>query len=277
MSFDEKEHSLNAGEPVNLYLITFGANPAVDFFAYTDAENPIVDDGKTYLPIAIDRDPIRDSGSLDKTEIVVRLQRDVELATMFTPFPATQDIALRIKHGHIGDVFEFNWAGTITGIGREGDECVISARPVTSSLDGPFLGRTYTIGCGHVLYDARTCRANKSAATTTGTIIALTRGTVTLASGWNTPKPADRFITGRIEWTNSIGGKETRRILGVTGDTLRISRATNDIAVGGVINVILGCRRNVDDCEFLHNNILNHGGNPWIPTENPVGRRNVFY
>jgi hypothetical protein len=33
----------------------------------------------------------------------------------------------------------------------------------------------------------------------------------------------------------------------------------------------------MSDCQDVFNNILNHGGCPWIPLKNPIGNRNQYY
>ncbi len=94
-----------------------------------------------------------------------------------------------------------------------------------------------------------------------------------------------------IEWVNPAGDTEQRTILQIAEDmkTLTVSGFLRGFEVGDSIDVILGCNQQFEmnedgiglapdtDCHFLHNNINNFGGCPFIPKKNPVGRLNQFY
>jgi hypothetical protein len=284
MAFEFYEISRQLGEPFMLYLFTYGGeipgSPSVSqSFAYTDAEQMVVHGGNAYEPLAIMRDAITASGSLDRSALAVRMQRDAGFASLFQIWPPTQVITLVIRQGHIGDADADRlvvWSGRVLSVGREGDECVISCEPVSSSLRRPGLRRHYQIGCPHVLYGAQ-CQASRPAATVTATIASISGLSVTLNAGWEGVFPAAKFLDGLLTWVNDNGSTETRRILSVNSNTLSLNGFLRDLEVAMSVDVILGCNHQMDDCADLHNNIHNHGGCPWIPVKNPVGIRNQFY
>lgn len=80
-----------------------------------------------------------------------------------------------------------------------------------------------------------------------------------------------------IEWAAS-GRTERRTILDVqTDNTLLLSGPVRNLSVGATVTISLGCNHKMDDWASLHNNIVNFGGQPYIPLKNPVGIRNNFY
>lgn len=278
MTFTVYETSRRKGQPVNLFLFVHGEG-SDSYLAYTNAEQSITYDAKVYQPIAIDRGNINSSGNLDKSTLVLRMQRDVEIATMFKIWPPSRVVSLIIREGHIGDPdaeFLVVWSGKVLSIAREGDESVVSGEPVSSSLRRPGLRRHYQIGCPHALY-LPPCNANEAAATTTAVVEAISGNTVTLPTGWN-PQASAKYLGGKVKWTTAEGDVEVRKILKITSDrVLQVSGILRGLTVGMTASVILGCAHNQDDCLNLHNNIHNYGGCDWIPTKNPFGFYNNYY
>jgi uncharacterized phage protein (TIGR02218 family) len=250
-------------------------------YCYTDAEQELTVDGITYQPIPIARDAIVSSGTLDRTGLTVRMPRDVEISELFRVWPPTNVMTLIIRQGHLHedgspDEFLVCWSGRVLSLGREGDECVITGEPVSSSLRRPGLRRNYQLGCPHVLYGDE-CKANRASSTVATTVVSTSGTSVTLTAGWNGGFDPTKFREGIAEWINAAGGVEKRKILSVSGNTLALGGLLRDLVAGATIRVILGCNHQMDDCEFLFGNIKNHGGCPWIPINNPVGYRNNYY
>ena len=293
MAFATKEASRFDGEPVTLFNFIYegdaGDAPAsLTTFSYTDAEQAITSDGITYDPVPISRGKIGASGSLDKSALSIRLPRDIPLADLFIVYPPAQVVQLIIRQGHLSDdtpgppQFLVIWSGRVLSVGREDDECVITAEPISSSMRRSGLRRSYSIGCPHALYlghpDSGGCQALEAAATETGTVDVIVGTTITLAAGWEGARAPQKFVEGMVKWTDSVGGIQARKILRVTGNDLLLSGFLRDLVVTDTVSVILGCNHLEDDCQNLHNVIQSYGGFPWIPVgENPVGFRNIFY
>ncbi len=277
MTFSAIETSRHQGAPVTLYLFAYSETAS---FAYTDAEQAIQHDGITYEPIPIMRDSVTSSGTLDRSALAVRMPRDVELSELFRVYPPAQVVTLIIRQGHLSDTpepeFLVVWSGRVLSVGREGEECVVSCEPVSSSLRRPGLRRHYQLGCPHVLYGPQ-CQANKPASSVTATVASLSGAAITLNAGWNGEFPAARFTEGVVEWVNDAGGTERRKILSVAGNTLRLGGLLRDLEAGETITARLGCNHQMSDCAELFANIHNFGGCPWVPTTNPIGFRNNYY
>jgi hypothetical protein len=285
MPFASIETSRHRGQPVTLYHFIYSETA---YFAYTDAENPITRPSEIasgedviYEPIPIMRDAIVSSGTMDKSALAIRMPRDVELGDLFRVYPPAQVVTLIIRQGHLSDTddppeFLVIWSGRVLSVAREGDECVVSCEPVSSSLRRPGLRRHYQFGCPHVLYGPQ-CSANKATHSVSTTVSALSGTSITLPGGWNGSFDSSKFVEGVVEWINDAGGTERRKILKVTGNVLLLGGLLRDLDVGATITAALGCNHQMSDCQNLFANIQNFGGCPWIPTENPIGPRNNYY
>lgn len=285
MTFSALEASRQQGEPVTLYQFAYGDNAN---FAYTDAEqaisqptgNPPPNDTITYEPTPIMREGIVASGTLDRSALTIRMPRDVGLADLFLVYPPSQVVSLFIRQGHLSDTptpqFLVVWSGRVLSVGREGDECVVSCEPISSSLRRPGLRRHYQLGCPHVLYGPQ-CKADKASHSVTAVVSSLSGSSITLPAGWNGAFTASKFAEGVVEWVNDTGGTERRKILKVTGNTLLLGGLLRDLEAGMSVSARLGCNHQMSDCLELFNNIHNYGGCPWVPTENPIGFRNHYY
>lgn len=278
MSFPQYEKSRGRGEPTTLYYFRYGNQPNA-FYGYTDAEKPVIFNGDEYVPTPIDRGNLTANGTLDKAMLEIRTPQDVDLAGLFKVYPPTQVVNCIIRQGHIGDPGEewlVVWTGRIVSCAWESNQAKFSCEPVSTSMRRTGLRRHYQYGCPHVLYGSE-CRASKLAATITRTVVSVDDFKITLQDGWTAAGNVSNYVGGMIEW-DGLGGTEARTILSIAGlKTLSLSGPARGMEAGDSIKVILGCKRTMQACRNVHDNILNFGGQPWIPTKNPIGTANNFY
>lgn len=277
MTFETAEKSRYQGKPITLYLFQYG--PEADhYYGYTDAESVITDpsDGKEYFPLPITRGSITASGTLDKAALEIRTPRTADLAELFRVYPPSQVVSATLKQGHLGQApYMVVWLGRVLNCTREGSEAIFSCEPVSTSLRRPGLRRNYQLGCPHWLYGPQ-CQANKVAATSTHSVVSIAGTIVTLAANWADPHLPAKYYGGMIEWTTAGGETEIRTILTADATTISAGGLLRGLEVGMSLDVILGCSHLLDDCENLHNNILNYGGQWLIPIKNPYGNSSVF-
>ena len=282
MTFASQEESRQLGEPVNLYLFRFGSG-VNDYFAYADCEESVSFNGITFIPTPIDRANITSKTSLDKAELEIRTLQDTQLADKFRYYPPSEVVTLVIYQGHNLDPSNqwlAAWSGRVLGFKIEGNMAHYTCLPVSTSMQRPGLRRHYQYGCPHLLYGQGVgrCNANKAAATISRTVSALFSNAIELPDSWeSSPARKLKYANGMIEWTGA-GQTERRTILDVQSDNLLLlSGPVRNLIVGATVNISLGCNHKMDDCASIHNNIVNFGGQPYIPLKNPVGIRNNFY
>lgn len=276
MSFASKESSRAEGNPITLYYFRYGSAIG-SYYAFTDAEQIVTVAGVDYEPVPIQRGNVAASGSLDKANLEVRLARDNPVADLFRVYPPSQVVTLVIKQGHYDDgagEFLAVWTGRVLGCAWEDSEVILTGEPVSTSLRRAGLRRHYQFSCPHALYGPK-CNANQNDVTQDAVVAAIEGVNVTLAGGWNGALAVGKYIGGLFSWTNG-DNEELRTILRVDGNTLMLSGSLSGLIIAGDCTVAPGCNRQMTDCETLFDNILNFGGQPWIPLKNPIGVASPF-
>lgn len=280
--FGPFESSRAKSRPATLYLFRYGPSP-LNYYAYTDAEQSVRVDDIDYVPIPISRDKIVANGSLDKNGIGIRLARNNPMAVLFRPYPPSYTVTAVIYNTSLNDPdhgVQAIWNGRILSCAFEGDEAVLSGEPISSQRRRPGLRRPYQYGCPHVLYGQGPgkCNANKAAATFGRIVESVDGFTVVMPTGWFDPFIVSRFQGGLVEWTRGNGLRESRTILQVQNDRqLVLGGPPTDLHAGDSVEVVYGCSHTMAGCQNVHRNLLNFGGCPFIPTDNPIGTRNNFY
>ncbi|EGL63582.1 hypothetical protein AGRO_3651 [Agrobacterium sp. ATCC 31749] len=297
MSFDQFENSRYSGTPVSLYLIqgaeNNGENGKIGPFGFNNGETTITkkigvdDQGQDILlpfyPWPIKNSTISHDGSLDKSDVTVTMSLGTEIDQLFLAYPPSQVVNLTIFEGHVGapvtdENYPAIWLGRILGSTYRKNEMELSCQPVSTALRRPGLRRNYQIGCPHVLYGSQ-CRANRAAATVGKSVASVSRNRITTDS-WLGDNFA-LYVGGLLEWINSeTGVRELRTIASVENvgftSVIVIRGVARGLAVGTSLSVIRGCNRQMSGCN-QHGNILNYGGQPFIPLENPLSSKNQFY
>jgi hypothetical protein len=270
--------------PAELYLFRTG-DDADAYLAYTNADREIEFAGKTFVPITITRGDVTSASNLDKARLSVDVPMSSEIAEVFRTTPPVFEISLVIYGGNRltateSDGFSLVWTGRVLNCAREPQQktgkAVLTCEPASTSIRRVGLRRHWQTGCPHVLYGTK-CQANEAAATTTisvGDFFSPASDRITLTTGWNGATDPEKYLGGKVSWVGARGN-EVRMILSLADgdtDTLILAGGAGDAEDAASLDVSLGCNHWVDDCETLHDNIVNYGGQPWIPTKNPVNK-----
>jgi hypothetical protein len=301
MAFNDYETSRNRGKPVMLYYFVYGVEPdgtTPIYLAYTDGESQVAHGGITYEPLAVKSTRIESSGKMDTNEVRLTVPRNCGIAELFRIYPPGRVVSVTIRQGHLandddpgayalGENFPVVWLGRVLESSRDGAEATLTCEAASVSMKRSGLRRHYQWPCPLVLYGAR-CQANKVTATTTATVATITGNRLTLNEPWQKQVPEDpeadpivlvdigasNYVGGLVEWQGE-DGPEQRAILRVTSaGEIVLNGPAFDLDVADEVDVILGCPHTLSGCETLHDNVVNYGGQPFIPTYNPVGKNN---
>lgn len=255
-------------------------------YAFTNAEIPIVRDGIIYQPVPIDASAIEASGTLDKSTLSVTVAAgfNTDFDTEFTASNPETVVNLTIRHGHMGDdpddplSFLVTWAGRVLGASRANRSKILTCEPISTTMKRPGLRMNFQRSCPHVLYGPD-CLANRAAATKTVIVASVAaNGTITFTTTLPGPALPQKYVGGLASWLDTAGGRVLRTIASVPAtNAVRIRGLVDGLAAGSDVQLTLGCAHTVEDCRNVHSNILNYGGQPDIPLENPVGTRNEFF
>lgn len=277
MTFDALERSRASGAPITLFKATYGAATPI---TWTDAGAPVTyDDGGgslVYAPVPTEMDDVIASGSLDKSELQIRVPENQGLAQLFLIYPPPEPVAIIARHGHFGDAeFKLAFSGIILAVGRDNGQAILACEPVSSALQRPGLRRNYQFPCPYVLYQGL-CTASKAAATTAITVQAVNPSSIEVLSAWHGSNLLLDYLGGTVEWTNDDGNTEIRTILDANTTHIRLSGLTRDLDALDSVNVVLGCNRSESHCLNLHNVIANFGGQSFIPGQGPYEFNNFY-
>jgi len=273
MTFVARETSRTRGAPLTLYRFSWQER----VFAYTDAEQPITFAGTTYAPIPIQRGTIVASGTLDKSKMSINVPHDTEIADLFKVSPPSSVVAVTLFQGHEADgEFLAVWTGRVLSCGREKTQANLTCEPVSTSMRRPGLRRRYQYGCPHALYGDK-CKANRAAFTVTTTPTGVSGATIAFAGGWQGAFDKANFLGGLAEWETDEG-VELRTIQRVDADAnlILLNGKVGGLLPGTVIKLSLGCDHQMTGCAVFAN-LPNYGGQPWIPTKNPLGFVSQYY
>lgn len=289
MTFSALEESQDQGTPASLFLIEYG-DDADAFYAYTDSESKITFGGRTYQPVTIGRDKITSSGTLDRTTLEIQINPAAEVVQLYRAGAPSHVVRLTIYQGHVDDPaneFLVVWTGRIISINQSSRFATIAGEPVSTSLRRAGLRRHYQYGCPWSLYGPE-CKASQAAATVTAPAVEIGQNVIGFADGWQGTRIKTKFQGGFVQWADAGSNvTQTRTILKVSEgdpaadpvvpDRLLINGQVVGLDVGGTVTIVLGCNHQLTDCRDLHDNVLNYGGQPFIPKTNPTGPRNQFY
>lgn len=273
MSFDLVETSRFGGRPVELFAFRFGQNPG-DVYAYTNAEEPITWQGITYRPVPIDRESIKADGTLDKSMNKITMPATLELPNLYLIYPPSRVVTLVIRQGHYdeNDDMEFKVVGSgrVINVGFSGDEAEVGCESIVTSMRRTSLRRHYQYSCPHQLYGPD-CKATKRQFP--AIVEDLDNTILTVRAGWNTSGFAPKkFLGGMAEWESTYN-VEPRTILRVLAENVfLLSGFLRELEIGDQVLLALGCAHDLRDCELVHANVQNFGGDPWIPFDNPFGK-----
>jgi len=280
MSFEQRETSRYHGSPANLFLFRYGEN-ALARFGCTDAEQSQVYDGVNYVPRSISLPEITQSSQLDQQTLEITMADTNEIAALFRGFPPSYNVALTVYRGHLSEEtpdWRVLWTGRVLSAKFDPDDntAQLSCEPLSSAFRRPGLRRSWMVMCPHVLYGAQ-CKASREANSFSVVPSALGAGYIDLPASWVSPEETKaKFVGGLVEWQGP-NGVVLRTILSVTSTRLVLNGDTSGLIAGQSVKLSIGCNHQVDDCKDIHNNILNYGGQPFMPGDQPVASSSSIY
>ena len=251
------------------------------FFAFTNAEKPVMRDGITFQPWPVEHGDFSQDGTLDKSGLDVTLAVGTGIDAMFSAGAPSGVLNLIIYKGHHGlgsdaKNWPVEWSGQVAGVSfKNNNRLTVSAQSIATSMSRPGLRRNYQLHCPHALY-GESCRASLRNASALVTISGATSTYVTLSSA--PPVARGKYAGGLLFWTDANGTRQVRTILSISAtNRVNVRGIISGLSSGDEVTIALGCNRKMNDCRDLHGNILNFGGQPFIPLQSPVSSTSIFY
>ncbi len=277
MGFVEVEGSTRRAGPIRLYR--FQVNQT-RFFRYTDNDRDMPFGDELFEAIPIGSPDVSNTTLLENTPYDITLPKVAGLAEYLKSYPPSFVMRAEVFMMHPEAAPHERrrvFVGKIIGVSTKGAEAIISCDTLDSSFRNPGLRRTYQRQCPHVLYGPA-CKAPKVSLDLV--VLPLTAGVNTLALA-NLPPAINPafYLGGQVEWAIP-DGRVVRTIIQSyrDGTTMRLALAgPADTALPGTtVSLYKGCDRTEASCTQRFDNILNYGGQPWIPLENPIQSVSTF-
>lgn len=270
MTYDSREESTYEGSPVELFLFD---REGVQFWSYTSADSQQDFQGITYLPISIRRGNIEQSQDIRRNSLDVTMPITADFVQQYISSPPTDRVNLTMRRFHFEDTEVISlWIGRVINVEFEENNVVVRCEPIHTSIRRPTLRRLYQASCTHLLYGSE-CKVDRAAFRTVATLTAVSGLTLTSTGFGAQP---DGYFTGGYVELLTAGVLNKRFILSHTGNDIQINLPLSGAAVGASVNAYPGCAHNVGICNSRFSNILNYGGQPFIPVKNPMGGTPIF-
>jgi len=286
----DKEKSIQESQPYELLRFVYGPR-ADDIALYTTQGQPVTFNGETYSPLTFDREAIVVSQSLDRAVLAINLPYDSVIAQQYRLYPPVVPVTVTIFRGQVGEPVPVPiWVGRVVWGDFQQDLSIrLECEPITTGFKRVGLHLHYQHICPHVLYETKTCAADREANTLVRKAIGVAGTQVTVPGLydndliWN--GAPFRTSGGQLSWTKD-GVTHKRTIYRSEVSPNHPAGATIFTLIGSVtgllneqddIEISRGCARTITDCVEAFDNAINFGGFPFIPTEDPTRNNRVFY
>jgi len=196
VSYLSVENSVNQGAPIELYEFIRGTSS----WRYASCADAVTYNARTYEPLPIIRDRIKQGTDAFKNDIKLTFPRDNEFAAQYITFAPDDVTTVNIYRGHaVDNNFITYWKGRIIGVEISGNEVTIDCESVFTSIKRPGLRAVFEYTCRHALYGI-SCRAAPSSFEVSGTISNISGNGLVITSTAAGAFPSGYF-TGRHGWS----------------------------------------------------------------------------
>ncbi len=244
---------------------------------YTDAGREAIVAGQRFVPVALTRGRIGQSGEEAKNTLEITAPLELPLLNLFRPFPPGLRLRLDLKRVRVRDgLVRLGWTGHVADLDETHSVATLRCQSLASAVETLGLRRSWQSSCPLVLYGqgSGACNADPDAYAVPAVLSDATGYTVEAAAF--AAFDAGHFDGGVLQWTSSLG-IERRFIVSHAGATLRLLTPTT-LAAGSRVIALPGCDRTMGSrgCAKF-NNTVNYGGQPTLKgLRTPFGNDPVF-
>lgn len=260
--FDDLEQSVSSSAPVEGYKFI----GSFKTYLYTSADKAQIINGETYLPIAVKRSNIK-AGTQedDNLSLDLDLPFDIDVIRDYAYSQTPPKLLLEVYRQQFDDEFAWSlfWKGIVRGFNVSGRTAKVQVPSIFSlALQGEIPNVYFQTPCNHVLYDQR-CGVLRSDHRYVADIQAVAKTIITLQAAGPTA-----HILSAGEIVNLRNG-ERRLILDNEGAVVSIGYPFVDLRPGDQVELVKGCDHSLSACKAKFDNVINFGGFPYIPSDNP--------
>lgn len=265
MTYAALEASVHDGQPVELIKFTRG----LDSWLYTSGDVRVTHLTELYEPYPFRIPEAEQTPELAKGRLPLRTPIDTPIVAEMIASPLFAMIDLTVYRLHRGDTeaVEF-WHGYVAGFEVAGDEATITCQQAGTWMRRAGRQRPAQRQCPHALFDSG-CGLSPAMWGLAGTLISST-GAV-LVSGTFATKPDGWWVGGMV-----AAGGTLRMVVSHVSDTVTLTGGIPGLGAGAGFTAYPGCDHTPGTCDAKFTNILNYGGLPWLPVNNPFSGDSAF-
>lgn len=282
MTFATYELSIDQGSPVLLYDFFIGTA----HWRYTSADRAITYLANEYDPLPISSGSINQGNEIKKKTLAVTVPLDAGIVSVLANYPPSGDVMLTIVAIHQTDPDLQGYTvfvGRVMSQAQAGATVSLSCEPAYTGVKATGLRRRFQLNCAHVLYSPTGCTLLPTDFVVVTTITAVA-GPVVTCTGLAPPLAGLTWPGGYVEWDSGLGYLERRSINSAAGDVLTLAYGSPDLVNGLAVNAYPGCDHSTGNCILFvppggtvgEGNILNYGGQPYIPSVNPLNGNPIY-
>lgn len=275
-NYAETELSYEQSRPIEIYDIAYSGNS----WHYTNDVEELQFDNALYVPIPIERGETEENGDAEKANMEIKISRNSTMADVFKVTPPSEPVTITIRQYHKGAQLvnpdlqtAVIWKGRVINVAWEDDVMSLTTESVFSSLLRVGVTRKFSRQCTHALY-GNGCRLQRENFRVIAVGTAQNGTVLTIPHG----KPANWFAGGYLMYKNVDNGSIERRAIKENSETtVTVTAFPLGFAAGRTeVTLFAGCDHTHGTCKNKFNNIINYGGQPYIPILNPFGGSTIY-
>ena len=247
-------------------------------YCYTDSEEDVHWGGRTYRAESVEMSEVREDGTFDSVSLKITTPAKLVPAGRMISSRSSAEVSFRAFEGQATDPdreFRSFWAGRCAAcLISEDGTAVFSAEPAATILARPGLRINWQRGCPYPLYGPL-CRAPRVEQQVG--VVSVSNGVVRAQAPGNGFRGAESYTGGSMTWQDS--GRTVRESIVdsyAIGSDIGLVLSRTPESLPGSVTILRGCAHTESACLEWHDNILNFGGHPFIPLENPVADLTEF-
>lgn len=281
MTFAAFETGQKTGSPIEIYDFIYQAQ----HLRFTSAATPQVVSGNTYVPYAMQRDPISNQQTSVEQTMTVTAFRDFPPAQLFrvqAPSSVVNLTVMRMNQSDPLKTFQIIWIGRVLNAAWQDPGATVKLLCETdlASLKRLGLRRKYQLNCPYDLYGFGCNLAAASFGTVVTSFSAIGRAVTVPAL---VSSATNFYAGGYLSYPSAASGiTEIFAIRSSIGGVMQLALTPLGIETATSMTVYRGCDHTVATCQTFpltgstHGNLPNYGGTPNIPNINPFAGVQLF-
>jgi uncharacterized phage protein (TIGR02218 family) len=250
-------------KPAELYHVWFGST----HWRYTNGDVAVTYNGNVYSRADISRGVVSFDSTLEVRKLDVIFARSSRPMPEFIAQNPAEPLWIEILRLHreqspyeAGVIF----IGQISNVAFKGLDGMAECVGFESYLRQPIPVYRYQPECNWEVFSAR-CKLSDTAYKIDAVLTDLSADGLELTSAAFGTKDDHYFRFGK-----AVFNGHSRLITYHVGEIIKIRYSIPYLAIGSTVETTAGCDGDIETCRDKFNNVVNFGGHPYIPLDNPV-------